>query len=266
MDHSWNSNHPNFHVGSSAGEDPHGNVVHWDCNTPPPFDYEYNGLVNDSNVFHHQSRQVGACGVHHSMVCDATRAFPTHHPLANSFFNPLHPEQFVPLQDVLLGGLSPETPSSLPAAPPLVSSSQGKRAPGSAIAKRSKVSPPFCYNCGVDETPQWRKDPESGDPLCNACGLHLIKTGEPRPKAAWIGPIDVPPMHPNGRRCSNLNCGTTTSPTWRRDFNGNRLCNACGMYVRSYGRPRPPPLKTKSGKGRTRIARGEKRAKVPKTD
>ncbi|OMJ15007.1 GATA type zinc finger protein asd-4 [Smittium culicis] len=36
------------------------------------------------------------------------------------------------------------------------------------------------------------------------------------------------------------NCDTTYTPLWRRHNNGSRLCNACGLYLRNYGRNRIP--------------------------
>ncbi|TBU06922.1 GATA-binding factor [Hamiltosporidium magnivora] len=51
------------------------------------------------------------------------------------------------------------------------------------------------------------------------------------------------------RVCSN--CFTTTTPSWRRSNDGKMLlCNACGLYAKLHGRPRPysttPEGKTKA--------------------
>ncbi|EIE85309.1 hypothetical protein RO3G_10019 [Rhizopus delemar RA 99-880] len=38
--------------------------------------------------------------------------------------------------------------------------------------------------------------------------------------------------------CSN--CGTTTTPLWRRAPNGDIICNACGLYLKARHTLRPP--------------------------
>ncbi|CED85493.1 GATA-4/5/6 transcription factors [Phaffia rhodozyma] len=51
--------------------------------------------------------------------------------------------------------------------------------------------------------------------------------------------------------CSN--CHTTNTPLWRRDPDGNPLCNACGLFYKLHGVVRPLSLKTDVIKKRNRI-------------
>ena len=49
------------------------------------------------------------------------------------------------------------------------------------------------------------------------------------------------------------NCATSTTPLWRRDEIGSVLCNACGLFLKLHGRPRPISLKTDVIKSRNRV-------------
>lgn len=46
--------------------------------------------------------------------------------------------------------------------------------------------------------------------------------------------------------CSN--CGTTSTPLWRRSPQGETICNACGLYLKARNTTRPPWLKRNSSK------------------
>ncbi|XBW37613.1 hypothetical protein QEN19_003194 [Hanseniaspora menglaensis] len=56
--------------------------------------------------------------------------------------------------------------------------------------------------------------------------------------------------------CSN--CGTTKTPLWRRDERGYILCNACGLFFKLHGKPRPISLKTDVIRSRNRKTKIEK--------
>jgi GATA-binding protein len=49
------------------------------------------------------------------------------------------------------------------------------------------------------------------------------------------------------------NCSTSITPLWRRDEFGSVLCNACGLFLKLHGRPRPISLKTDVIKSRNRV-------------
>ncbi|ORZ10419.1 hypothetical protein BCR42DRAFT_333485, partial [Absidia repens] len=53
-----------------------------------------------------------------------------------------------------------------------------------------------------------------------------------------------------GTKCSN--CKTMTTPLWRRNPEGQPLCNACGLFLKLHGVVRPLSLKTNVIKKRNR--------------
>ncbi|KAI9824434.1 MAG: hypothetical protein M1832_001969 [Thelocarpon impressellum] len=65
------------------------------------------------------------------------------------------------------------------------------------------------------------------------------------PAATTAGQGNSPPT------CQN--CTTSTTPLWRRDEIGSVLCNACGLFLKLHGRPRPISLKTDVIKSRNRV-------------
>lgn len=82
--------------------------------------------------------------------------------------------------------------------------------------------------------------------------------------------VNANPVHPNAKTTTQItngttttkanmsspvcrNCKTQTTPLWRRDETGQVLCNACGLFLKLHGRPRPISLKTDTIKLRNRI-------------
>src|ERR1700738_5234245 len=71
---------------------------------------------------------------------------------------------------------------------------------------------------------------------------------------------DSPPLangashaHAGGNPPICQNCGTSTTPLWRRNELGATLCNACGLFLKLHGRARPLNLKTDTIKSRNRV-------------
>ncbi|RKP35079.1 hypothetical protein BJ085DRAFT_14908, partial [Dimargaris cristalligena] len=57
-------------------------------------------------------------------------------------------------------------------------------------------------------------------------------------------------MHRLPSKC--FNCETDHTPLWRRDADGNTICNACGLYYKLHGVHRPVHMKRSVIKRRKR--------------
>ncbi|KAJ7607909.1 hypothetical protein FB45DRAFT_947231 [Roridomyces roridus] len=86
----------------------------------------------------------------------------------------------------------------------------------------------------------------SGAPNGNA-------TAPPPPPAEPAAPAaaSAPAGKINALSCGN--CGTSTTPLWRRDDVGNNICNACGLYFKLHGTHRPTSMKKTVIKRRKRV-------------
>ncbi|KAI1756452.1 hypothetical protein F4782DRAFT_266288 [Xylaria castorea] len=71
------------------------------------------------------------------------------------------------------------------------------------------------------------------------------------PTASAAHPANANGNAPTQPTCQN--CSTSTTPLWRRDEMGSVLCNACGLFLKLHGRPRPISLKTDVIKSRNRV-------------
>lgn len=93
-----------------------------------------------------------------------------------------------------------------------------------------------------------------------------------QPQIHFSATLEQPKKIPKPRRlneamrfedCSNVkkekgrylcaNCGTTTTPLWRRGLQSECLCNACGLYFKLHQVNRPTTMKTNTIKKRNRV-------------
>ena len=107
---------------------------------------------------------------------------------------------------------------------------------------------------------------------------HPSEMAQQLPPGYTLVPITQPPVNshlaytyakrareshqkPSKYMCSN--CGTTLSSLWRRDANGNSVCNACGLYFKLHKVNRPISLRRDVVHSRMRGHKGNVKVKNP---
>ncbi|XP_066600808.1 uncharacterized protein [Prorops nasuta] len=104
-----------------------------------------------------------------------------------------------------------------------------------------------CVNCSAPMTQITQRD-GSHVYLCHNCGITCNKiNGISRPHLRCnkpkqsVAPVNAAGVRRTGVQCAN--CRTSNTTLWRRNNNGEPVCNACGLYFKLHKVDRPLTMK-----------------------
>lgn len=102
------------------------------------------------------------------------------------------------------------------------------------------ISPEFrCTNCGTNITRR-----ENGELSCIGCcsqSVRVATVNRMPPRQPKNKTTSTTGNRRNGITCAN--CKTSTTTLWRRNNDGNPVCNACGLYYKLHSTNRPLTMK-----------------------
>lgn len=117
----------------------------------------------------------------------------------------------------------------------LIHHAQGRRESGPTRSERDTMNNPTLKE--NDDAPQ--NGTKNGNSHMEPPPETRQSSSPDHTEESQYSPLNVPAT--NGQRCSN--CGTTSTPLWRRSPTGSTICNACGLYYKARNTSRPTTLK-----------------------
>jgi len=130
------------------------------------------------------------------------------------------------------------------------------------VSRRPKTlsrvnSTPNTPKLSTTNTPQSLSMPGSPEPISPGVSANHSR------RQSISNPKNLPPQD-GTTTCTN--CHTTNTPLWRRNPEGQPLCNACGLFLKLHGVVRPLSLKTDVIKKRNRGGGSSGTNSAPATD
>lgn len=189
------------------------------------FDYENNTRFFNVNNVDHISRQNECLSSDVGIYSVDTEVLSTSANMNNGFHSQHVPDTFLPSNNVMM-----------------TDTNDFSGFQKMLFINNSNMKQNMCFNCGVDETPLWRRTPDKKYLLCNACGLYLKHYKYMRPFGSRHKKLPNSQLRSSAKMVC-VNCQVTQTSLWRKNEFGKPVCNACGLYEKLHHTQRPVTMR-----------------------